>query len=74
MVHNARGGTKAPITSRRIAISMMMTNSGGGVTPLSYGDGVDGAPSDGCFIDHHHGALMPLRGAVRPVTVIPVIP
>ena len=27
---------------------------------------MDGSPSDGWFIDHHHGTSMPLRGAAHP--------
>jgi hypothetical protein len=38
MAHTARGSTKRPITSRRIAISMMMTISGAATTPLITAD------------------------------------
>ncbi|MGP0104940.1 hypothetical protein [Rhodoblastus sp.] len=34
---------------------------------------MDGAPSDGCFTDTHHGTSMPLRGAVHPITVTPMM-
>ena len=36
--HNAGGSTKAPITSRRIAISMMIAISGTATTPLITAD------------------------------------
>jgi len=34
IAHNARGSTKRPMTSRRIAISMMIAISGAATTPL----------------------------------------
>ena len=36
--HNAGGSTKAPITSRRIAMSMMIAISGAATTPLMTAD------------------------------------
>ena len=38
MAHSAGGSTKAPITSRRIAISMMIAISGTATTPLMTAD------------------------------------
>jgi hypothetical protein len=38
IAHSGRGSTKRPMTSRRIAISMMMTISGTATTPLITAD------------------------------------
>jgi hypothetical protein len=38
MAHNTGGSTKAPITSRRIAMSMMIAISGAATTPLMTAD------------------------------------
>lgn len=38
IAHNARGSTNRPITSRRVAISMMITISGTATTPLITAD------------------------------------
>src|SRR3984957_556457 len=38
IAHNARGSTKSPITSSRIAMSMMITINGTATTPLITAD------------------------------------